>query len=216
MDLKDKRARIGVQGIKSDGILPLNKWPVFFTELPKHSISNLSWPEFNTACKASFSICHSNDAVLIQYHIQDDFFKSEDRAINDPVHKDNCVEFFIQFPEDSNYYNIEFNCLGIGKMAYGASRTHRMLLPKQTIGEIATWKKLYFSNEQFNWQIALRIPIEVFCYSDINALKGLTCKGNFYKCGDDLPAPHFLSWTKVNTQEPDFHMPEFFGEFTFE
>ena len=37
-------------------------------------------------------------------------------------------------------------------------------------------------------------------------------RANFYKCGDKTAHPHFLSWSPVSTEKPDFHRPEFFGE----
>ena len=36
--------------------------------------------------------------------------------------------------------------------------------------------------------------------------------GNFYKCGDATLLPHYLSWSQIDTEQPDFHRPEFFGE----
>jgi hypothetical protein len=47
-------------------------------------------------------------------------------------------------------------------------------------------------------------------------LKGKTCRANFYKCGDDLPEPHFLSWNNIIADKPDFHLPQYFGTLTFE
>lgn len=39
---------------------------------------------------------------------------------------------------------------------------------------------------------------------------------NFYKCGDDLPKPHYLCWNPIKSETPDFHLPEFFGNAIFE
>lgn len=39
---------------------------------------------------------------------------------------------------------------------------------------------------------------------------------NFYKCGDKLQTPHFLSWNPINLEKPNFHCPEFFGTLNFE
>jgi hypothetical protein len=39
---------------------------------------------------------------------------------------------------------------------------------------------------------------------------------NFYKCGDELPTPHFLSWNPIEWKEPSFHRPEQFGKLIFE
>ena len=44
----------------------------------------------------------------------------------------------------------------------------------------------------------------------------LVAKGNFYKCGDMLSKPHFLSWNPIDTPSPDFHVPASFGLLTFE
>ena len=37
-------------------------------------------------------------------------------------------------------------------------------------------------------------------------------RANFYKCGDKTAHPHYLSWSPIHTEKPDFHRPEFFGE----
>ena len=41
-------------------------------------------------------------------------------------------------------------------------------------------------------------------------------KGNFYKCGDHLSVPHFLSFAPIGVPKPDFHRPEFFCTLEFE
>ncbi len=41
-------------------------------------------------------------------------------------------------------------------------------------------------------------------------------KANFYKCGDELQTPHFLSWNPIEIEKPDFHRPDFFGTLRFE
>ena len=38
---------------------------------------------------------------------------------------------------------------------------------------------------------------------------------NFYKCGDKLQTPHFLSWNPIDLEKPNFHCPEFFGMLRF-
>jgi Carbohydrate-binding family 9 len=47
-------------------------------------------------------------------------------------------------------------------------------------------------------------------------MEGKKCKANFYKCGDKLAQPHFLAWNRIETPEPDFHQPAFFGDIEFE
>jgi len=39
--------------------------------------------------------------------------------------------------------------------------------------------------------------------------QGRLFKANFYKCGDELPLPHYLSWNPIYTETPDFYRPDF-------
>jgi len=137
---------------------------------------------------------------------------------NTHVHLDNCVECFISFLDDKNYYNLEFNCLGSVKVGYGAGRANRELLSEQILKSIKTHITLQHDKmlNEFNWEILVVVPINVFMFSHLKTLKGLSAKANFYKCGDDLPKPDYLSWTLIQTSEPDFHQPQFFGTLIFE
>ena len=49
--------------------------------------------------------------------------------------------------------------------------------------------------------------MEVLVFNKIEDLSGLEAKGNFYKCGDKLENPHYLSWEPVRTPDPNFHLP---------
>ena len=69
--------------------------------------------------------------------------------------------------------------------------------------------------KQIDWQLTLIIPMNVFIHHDISHVRERKCKVNFYKCGDALPQPHFLSWQRVVADNPDFHLPEYFGQMQF-
>jgi hypothetical protein len=47
-------------------------------------------------------------------------------------------------------------------------------------------------------------------------IAGHVARANFYKCGDETETPHFGAWSPVQTPQPDFHRPEFFGRLVFE
>ena len=51
---------------------------------------------------------------------------------------------------------------------------------------------------------------------EIHSLDGRDMRANFYKCGDKLTTPHFLSWNKIDLPSPCFHCPPFFGQIHFE
>lgn len=185
--------------------------------IQSHEIACQPWKEYKTHNKAAFAIAYSNKNLFLKYYIEERFLKTIIRDINGDVHKDNCVEFFVAF--ENEYYNLEFNCLGSVKIGYGANRHGRTMLTSEIIKKIKiqnTLKStLNTSNDCFHWETLLVIPKEVFCFSSIESFEGLSCKANFYKCGDDLPDPHYLTWNMVQTTKPDFHQPEFFGELFF-
>jgi hypothetical protein len=183
--------------------------------LKRYELANHSWPNYKTVCSAYFAIGHSNETIILKFYVENDFFKTIERHFNEDVNNDNCVEFFISFANDRAYYNIEFNCLGIGKLAYGTGRENRTLIDVETIKLIKVWIRSENVGEVFDWEILLEVPISVFKYHQLSVLKETNCCGNFYKCGDELPYPHFLSFNKIDTAEPDFHQPEFFGNIFF-
>ena len=46
--------------------------------------------------------------------------------------------------------------------------------------------------------------------------RGEVIKGNFYKCGDKTEIPHFGMWSPIDSEKPNFHQPQFFGEMEIE
>lgn len=183
--------------------------------LPRECITNTSWLEYSTDCTAAFSLTAFDNEIIVKFYVADDFFKAVKREINGAVHLDNCVEFFVRFNNDDAYYNIEFNCLGIGKVAYGVHNKERIFLQHTSIKKIRTIIKPDRACDRFNWDMMLIIPLDVFEFSTVVVDEHLHCEANFYKCGDNLPLPHYLAWNRIEKDAPNFHSPEFFREIDF-
>ena len=68
------------------------------------------------------------------------------------------------------------------------------------------------------WTIFYRMPFDILeKYSKIaKPKKGIVWRANFYKCADETSHPHWLTWSKVNRPQPEFHVPECFGILSFE
>ena len=66
------------------------------------------------------------------------------------------------------------------------------------------------------WQLSEIIPVSALFLHKIESLDGMQMTANFYKCGDLLTKPHFLSWSPIDLEKPMFHCPEFFGRILFE
>lgn len=187
--------------------------------LEQHAIDQVSWPSYPYTPEVHFSIAYTEDAILLKYFVQEDSVRICCHTTNGPVHKDSCVEFFISFADEAEYYNLEFNCIGVCSAAFGKSKSERELLPVECISKIRRVAQIKVFSEddiqKINWQLTLMIPLDTFIYHNISHLRNENCRVNFYKCGDALPEPHFLSWKRLIADKPDFHLPQFFGKVQF-
>lgn len=187
--------------------------------LVKNQIGITPWPVYKYKPEVSFAIAHGNNCVLLKYFVTEKNIRAIYCKPNEPVHKDTCVEFFISFGDEKEYYNFEFNCIGTCMAGYGINREERKLLPDAIIKKINTRSVITSFNSSLSanisWELTLMIPFEVFCFHSFTTLKSQDCKVNFYKCGDDLPEPHFLAWNNIKAKNPDFHLSDYFGEMKF-
>lgn len=184
----------------------------------KHSLAHRPWPAYPYKPEVYFSIAYDATCLYLQYSVKEASLKAEHGRPNDPVYQDSCVEFFISFDDDTSYYNFEFNCIGTVLAAYGQGRNNRELLPSSVLEKIRYQAVITKENREslVNWQLTLTIPYDAFVYHPVTSLRGKQCRANFYKCGDQLPQPHFLAWADIQSSEPDFHQPQYFGTVLFE
>lgn len=198
----------------TDGIAGISS---FLNSSEKQTIGNLLWSDNGYKPVVSFAIAYTETSILLKYFVAEKYVKTDYYQINDPVYKDSCVEFFISFGGDKNYYNLEFNLIGTALIAYGADKNYRETLDSAMISKIESCYTIAPSNEEGNikWELTLNIPFSLFVHNTITSLTCRQCKANFFKCGDELPAPHFLSWNAIDYPQPNFHLPQFFGAITF-
>lgn len=188
------------------------------TELQK--VEFINWKEYPYKPAVSFRIGHAGKLILIKFYVAEKAVRALETKINGNVYQDSCVEFFISF-DGIHYYNFEFNCIGTPHVGWGNGRHGRQLLPAEIIGNIQIRSSLGNTpfepvTGNFVWDLVAVIPVECFIHDPDLDLTGMTCTANFYKCGDLLPEPHFVTWNPVGTPQPDYHRPEFFGKLHFE
>jgi hypothetical protein len=186
----------------------------------RNRVGEVNWKEFSYKPEVSFSIGYTNNEVLLKYYITEDYFKAEKTVTNQMVYEDSCVEFFVLPADDGVYYNFEFNGIGTCLLGSGTGRENRNKADPEVISKIrrkgsAGKKAVKERKGEFSWTITMAIPLNVFFRHKITDLKGRTFRANFYKCGDKLSVPHYLTWNPVGTEKPDFHQPEYFGSLKF-
>lgn len=185
-----------------------------------HPIECVNWKEFSYKPEVQFKITNDEQLIYLQFNVREKYIRAEETTINGDVYKDSCVEFFISPRANGNYYNFEFSCIGVPHVAYGPDRYQRIKLPVEIIEQIKIKSSLGvepFAEKQgdFSWKLNVEIPISCFIYDGLKSFAGLRARANFYKCGDATSEPHFLSWSPIETENPDFHQYSFLGNLLF-
>nr|WP_294945455.1 carbohydrate-binding family 9-like protein [uncultured Mucilaginibacter sp.] len=181
-------------------------------------IGEAPWHTGGHLPEASFSLAHNRQGLYLKYRVREQHILARYKEINDPVYQDSCVEFFIAFAGDNSYYNLEFNCIGTPLVGYGQEKNDRVAIPNDILKEIKVWSIIQEPTAEaplYHWELTLFVPFFIFAHHHLNDLTGQTCRVNFYKCGDELPEPHFLSWAPIEHPYAEFHLPEFFGSVAF-
>jgi hypothetical protein len=187
--------------------------------LPAHAIDQVCWDMPQYIPQVNFRIAYTTDALLVKYTVSETSHQAKYTLTNDPVFKDSCVELFIAVDTSGYYYNFEFNSLGTCLASFGRDRNDRVKLDKALIATIdrwATWKEYAPEKPSFKWELTIKLPPAIFRYNAIDQFASGTYKINLYKCGDELPGPHYMAWNAVLNPIPDFHQSAYFGLLTLE
>ena len=189
-------------------------------EIQPLQLEMVNWNEFPYKPDVSVQIAYNENELFLKYQVTEQSVKAEVAKSNARVWTDSCVEFFLSPEGNDEYYNLEINCIGTALLGFrkkGEPTIHATDKQIATIRRISTLGDSTFPErkETTNWQITIAIPWKVFFKHNLEQIQGMKMRGNFYKCGDELSVPHFVSWTKIKTEKPSFHAPEFFGGLEF-
>ena len=181
-------------------------------------IAIANWPEeYPYTPKAEFRLAWCEEGIAIHYRVTEQSARARYGNDGGQVWTDSCVECFLRNADSNVYYNLECNCIGTILMGSGDSRHDRVPGDLALLAKVDRWASLGrepFEErcEETTWEVALVVPTGIFQAFPIKLEAGNTLRANFYKCGDDLPVPHFVSWNPITTEKPNFHRPECFGE----
>lgn len=186
----------------------------------KHKIDVINWKEYSYKPEVDFFIAYGEKELYLKYIIAEDCFKAEKNGINQMVCEDSCVEFFVSPENDGIYYNFEFNGIGTILLGTGTCRDDSTCANPEIISKIRRKSSVGINpvkekSGRFEWNIVIAIPFEVFFHHKVERLQGKTFRANFYKCGDMLSMPHYVTWNPVGTKNPDYHQPSYFGILKF-
>lgn len=171
------------------------------------------------------TVSYDRECINVYMRCYENKIRFEGRNRNDMVCCDSCMEFFFS-PVLGNdaYLNFEMNPLGVLYTGFSATGLRKDSgpvspeLPKEyfsidamTVTEAEEYNKN--ATEESYWDIAYSIPYEYIkkYFPEFSIEDCHNINANFYKCGDMTDHIHYLAWNNVDTPEPDYHRPEFFG-----
>ena len=184
-----------------------------WADIPVAPIDTRLWtPEI--AISATAQICYDADALYLRLTAQEKDIRAEETGTLGIPCLDSCLEFFFSpIDGDSRYFNFECNPVKCMYVGFGSGRENSSrILPAPGV---AINPEVIFTAQ--GWELTYQIPfdfIRLYC-PDFVAAEGKKMRANFYKCGDLTPVVHYFSWNPVETPQPDFHRPEYFGELIF-
>lgn len=188
----------------------------------ENSLSSVNWPAlYPSKPEVSFKIAHNGESLFLHFFVEEDEIVATVAEDNGAVWNDSCVEFFMSIGNSPFYYNAEFSCIGTALLGYRQGREGAVHAAGSVVGQIKRYPSLGYDliekkQGHFKWDLLVAIPASAYWNSGLKSFKGLKAKANFYKCGDGLTVPHYLSWNPILTENPNFHAPQFFGEVEFE
>ena len=190
-------------------------------EIEPLQLEMANWIEYPYKPDVSVRIAYNENELFLRYQVKEQSVKADVAKNNGRVWTDSCVEFFVSPEGNDEYYNLEMNCIGTILLAYRGEGKEAVYGTEEqiaTIRRISTLGTTPFAErkEPTEWEITVAIPWELFFGHKLKPERGTKMRCNFYKCGDELSVPHFVSWTKISTEKPSFHQPKFFGGIEFE
>lgn len=143
--------------------------------------------------------------------------KREHQNHRDMVCEDSAMEIFFAFTEgeealtnDSMYLNFEINANGAMYAKYGKGRNNRTFLTDEQYE--MTGCRAAIGEE--SWSIEVLFPEgflkEVCEFEEIKNGKTFYC--NFYKIAECEEIEHYGSYSPIDNETPNFHLPVFFAE----
>ncbi len=173
------------------------------------------WDESGYCPLAKARVSWDEQGLLVQMAAQEQTVIAKETRIGGAVCKDSCLEFFFQpCPDtDPRYINCEVNAGGVMHLGIGAGRGARQVLTElpSDMDVVASIKP------GESWSVRYWLPASLIrrWFPAFTLTPGHVLRGNFYACDESIH-PHFGCWAPVQTPQPDFHTPAFFGALIIE
>ena len=175
--------------------------------IPRAELKETGWLE-PAGVKAWMQLCHDGENLYVRLEAQESPIRATLTGTLDQVCNDSCLEFFFApVEEDARYFNFEWNPLKSLNLGFGGTRPTRV---RQIVKKPEMFHIQPFTTAG-GWGVTMAIPGDyIRLYMPEFTMSG-EAAGNFYKCGDETAVPHYLAWSPLTTDTPDYHRRQDFG-----
>ena len=211
-----------MKSINVPKIIPTNNIEEIFSNLPEHAIDCCNWPgEYPYSPKATFKLFHDSKNLYIKFDVTENDIKAAVTEDQGRTWTDPCVEFFVSPEGNLDYYNFECTCTGKLLLAWHPADAPKESAKKEILDSVKRIPSLgtepfALRNGEHSWSVIEIIPVTALFRSNIENLDGKKMTGNFYKCGDETCSPHYLAWSPLSSDKPDYHRRGDFGLLCFD
>ncbi len=209
----------GPQSASQDAQTPENTYTITkvsgdfeWSTIPVIPIDKVLWTD-DYGIRAQGQLCYDNDFLYVHQSAVEKDIRAMNTEPLSPVYEDSCLEFFFMAEGSPNYFNFEINpngCLGAG---YGPKKTDRISIVRN---DAADYFDIHTDRTADGWEVFYKIPLEYIRLFEHDFRFSGTLAGDMFKCGNKTVNKHYLSWTKIDLDTPNFHCPEYFGKLVFE
>ena len=162
--------------------------------------------------RAFGQLCLDDEQLYIHLRAEENAIRAEHTKPMSPVCEDSCLEFFFMMPEDECYFNFEINPNGCLRAEIGRDRTDRIMLVAPFAESLFD---IHTGMTSDGWEVFYQIPLSFLRIFRPEFKFSGSIRANVYKCGDLTVKPHYLAWSPIHSEQPDFHQPAFFGVMHF-
>ncbi|WP_231187877.1 carbohydrate-binding family 9-like protein [Haladaptatus sp. DYF46] len=213
-------------GVRLDGDVEGTPW----SEANRIDVDQFNWHRDGPKPSLTARILYDDDALYLQFHVEDHNISSLVTDLNGPTYRDSSVELFADPNpnEDSRYFNFEANCCGYFKLAWQEKGWQERDIGRDLVSaSVAERVRVETSiegptreprDDDEGWWLAAALPFSVLrslTGIDIDPDSDTVWRGNVYRSGvpsDEQKA----TWNPMPTQVPAYHSPTYFGRFTFD
>lgn len=186
------------------------------------SVDSLNWPDlFPYRPLTVITAAHSATAIYLDVLVRCNYLRAENYRDNSPVSEDSCVEFFFapNPRQPADYYSFGVNCIGVIRASHHLPDGTAQPLSTEELATIRRYASVGTRpfrevEGSFIWSVSVAIPLELLGITFQG--KDIRMNGNFNKCAALTSQPHYLSWSPIHSDKPDFHRPEAFASIILE